>query len=201
MLTSLITCSPTSTAQEVSVLRHNLDSDTEDMGVTHGKKRDLQHSPGRNETHLNGSASVMQTHQREQHDRYSELQAPLQSEEESRNLIRPQKPLNPLTASRSHQELHKELRMTHKRRVSQEAKSELQRALEKRKWEQRMKESRDQEEAKKNTSPLHQELLKRQQRLEKLERDKGQQREGPEFLRVKERLRRTAVLDAGEKEV
>ncbi|XP_076615601.1 protein FAM107B [Chaetodon auriga] len=172
------------------------------MGVTHGKKRDLQHCPGRNETHLNGAASVMQTHQIEQHDRCSELQAPpLQSEEESGNLIRPQKPLNPLTASRSHQELHKELQMTHKRRVSQEGKSELQRALEKRKWEQRMKASRDQEEATKNRSPLHQELLKRHQRLEKLERDEGQQREGPEFLRVKERLRRTAVMDAGEKEV
>ncbi|KAM8755975.1 actin-associated protein FAM107A isoform 1-T1 [Acanthopagrus schlegelii] len=172
------------------------------MGVTHGKKRDVQHFPGRSETHLNGSASVMQTHQTEQQDRSSELQAALLlSEEESSNLIRPQKPLNPLTASRSHQELHKELRMTHKRRVSQEGKSELQRALEKRKWEQRMKESRDQEEARRSRSPLHQELVKRQQRLEKLEKDEGQQREGPEFLRVKERLRRTAVLNAGEKRV
>ncbi|KAM8755976.1 actin-associated protein FAM107A isoform 2-T3 [Acanthopagrus schlegelii] len=144
----------------------------------------------------------MQTHQTEQQDRSSELQAALLlSEEESSNLIRPQKPLNPLTASRSHQELHKELRMTHKRRVSQEGKSELQRALEKRKWEQRMKESRDQEEARRSRSPLHQELVKRQQRLEKLEKDEGQQREGPEFLRVKERLRRTAVLNAGEKRV
>ncbi|XP_036956683.1 actin-associated protein FAM107A [Acanthopagrus latus] len=144
----------------------------------------------------------MQTHQTEQQDRSSELQAALLlSEEESSNLIRPQKPLNPLTASRSHQELHKELRMTHKRRVTQEGKSELQRALEKRKWEQRMKESRDQEEARRSRSPLHQELVKRQQRLEKLEKDEGQQREGPEFLRVKERLRRTAVLNAGEKRV
>ncbi|XP_070759475.1 actin-associated protein FAM107A [Enoplosus armatus] len=170
------------------------------MGVTHGKKRDLQHFPGRSETHRN--KSVMQTHQSVQQERHSELQAPpLQSEEEGSNLIRPQKPLNPLTASKSHQELHKELRMTHKRRVSQEGKTELQRALEKRKWEQRMKASRDQEEAKKSRSPLHQELLKRHQRLEKLERDKGPQREGPEFLRVKEGLRRTAVLDSGEKEV
>lgn len=32
-----------------------------------------------------------------------------------------------------------------------------------------------------------------------LERDKGQQQEGPEVLRVKERLRRTTVLDSGEK--
>lgn len=54
------------------------------------------------------------------------------------------------------------------RRVSQEGKSELQRALEKRKWEQRMKESRDQEEARRSRSPLYQELVKRQQRLEKV---------------------------------
>ncbi|XP_038553345.1 actin-associated protein FAM107A [Micropterus salmoides] len=166
------------------------------------RQRDLQHFPSRSATHSVQSASVMQTHQIEQEDRYSELQAPpLQSEEEGSNLIRPQKPLNPLTASKSHQELHKELRMTHKRIVSQEGKTELQRALEKRKWEQRMKASRDQEEAKKNRLPLHQELLKRHQKLEMLERETGQQREGPEFLQVKERLRRTAALDAGEKEV
>ncbi|XP_044205529.1 protein FAM107B isoform X1 [Thunnus albacares] len=174
------------------------------MGVTHGKKRDLQHFPGRSETHLNRSVSVMQTHQNEQEDRSPELQAlPSQpqsedSQEESSNLIRPQKPLNPLTASKSHRELHKELRMTHKRRVCQEGKTELQLALEKRKWEQKVKASREQEE--KNRSPLHQELLKRHQRLEKLERNKGQQQDEPEFLRVKERLRRTAVLDAGEEE-
>uniref|UniRef100_A0A672I954 Actin-associated protein FAM107A n=1 Tax=Salarias fasciatus TaxID=181472 RepID=A0A672I954_SALFA len=77
------------------------------------------------------------------------------------DLIRPHRPVNPAAASRSHQELHKELQ-----RLSQEGKTELQRALEKRKWEQRMKASRDQEEAKKSTSPLHQELLKRHQRLE-----------------------------------
>ncbi len=61
-------------------------------------------------------ASVKQTQKTEQEDRHSELQAPPpQSEEESSNLIRPQKPLNPLTASRSHRELHRELRMTNKR--------------------------------------------------------------------------------------
>uniref|UniRef100_A0A3Q4BK64 Actin-associated protein FAM107A n=1 Tax=Mola mola TaxID=94237 RepID=A0A3Q4BK64_MOLML len=121
-----------------------------------------------------------------------------EQEEENANLIRPQKPINPLTASKSHKALHKELQMTHKRRVSREEKSELQRALEKRKWEQKRKASRDQEEAK-NRSPLHQELLKRHQRLEELERDGGQQQEGPEFLRVKERLRRTAVVEFGGK--
>ncbi|XP_068449825.1 protein FAM107B [Clinocottus analis] len=158
------------------------------MGVTHGKERDLQHSP---ETRLNGSASVIQTHQSVQPDPPSHQQ----SDEDSSNLIRPQKPPNPLMASRSHQELHRELRMSHKRRESKEGKAELQKVLEKRRWEQAMTASRDQEEAKKNRSPFHQELLKRHQRLEKLERDKAQQREGPEFLRVKERLRRTAVLE------
>ena len=51
--------------------------------------------------------------------------------------------------------------------MSREEKSELQKALEKRKWEQKRKASRDQEEAK-NRSPLHQELLKRHQRLEEV---------------------------------
>ncbi|XP_034550662.1 protein FAM107B [Notolabrus celidotus] len=170
------------------------------MGVSHGKKRDLQHLPRRSKTHLN--KSEMQTRKTEQQDLYSEFQAPpLQNEEESCDLIKPQKPLNPITASKNHQELHRELRLTHNRRVLQEGKSELQRALEKRKWEQRMKASRDQNEAQKSGSPLQQELLRRHQRLEKLERDKERLREGPEFLQVKERLRRTAVVDAGEKEV
>ncbi|XP_035808743.2 actin-associated protein FAM107A isoform X3 [Amphiprion ocellaris] len=172
------------------------------MGVTHGKKRDLQHFP----------ASMMKTPQPEQEDQFPELQgigpSQLHSEEEGSHLIRPHKPLNPITASKSHQELHKELQMTHKRsscvsdrRVTQEGKTELQRALEKRKWEQRMKASRDQQEANKNTSPLHQELLKRQQRLENLEREEKSKQEEPEFLQVKERLRRTTVMDAGEKQV
>uniref|UniRef100_A0A3B4V9K0 Family with sequence similarity 107 member A n=1 Tax=Seriola dumerili TaxID=41447 RepID=A0A3B4V9K0_SERDU len=141
----------------------------------------------------------MQAHQNEQEDRCPKLQAfippQLQSEEESVHLIRPRKPLSPLTASKSHQELHKELRMTHNRldRLTHR-KSELQQVLEKRKWDQKKKASRDQEEAKRNRSPFHQELLRRHHRLEK-------QREELEFLRVKERLRRTATLDAGEKEV
>ncbi|CAJ1050646.1 protein FAM107B [Xyrichtys novacula] len=170
------------------------------MGVSHGKKKDLQHSPHRSKTHL--SKSEMQTHQTEQQDLYSEFRAPLlHSEDESCDLIKPQKPHNPVTASKSHQELHRELRLTHNRRVLHEGKGELQRALEKRKWEQRMKASRDEDEAQRSSSSLQQELLRRQQRLEKQERDKEQQREGPEFLQVKEKLRRTAVLNAGQKEV
>ncbi|KAM7422710.1 hypothetical protein PAMA_010656 [Pampus argenteus] len=145
----------------------------------------------------------MQTHQNEHEDRCTELQVPPSqpqtddSEEESSNLIRPQNPLNLLTATKSHQDFHKELQMTHKR-VSQEGKTELQRALEKRKWKQILKASREQEEAKKKQSPLHLKLLKRHERLDKLERNIERQQDEPEFLRVKERLRRTAVLDAGE---
>uniref|UniRef100_A0A665UDY6 Family with sequence similarity 107 member A n=1 Tax=Echeneis naucrates TaxID=173247 RepID=A0A665UDY6_ECHNA len=142
----------------------------------------------------------MHAHQNQQEDQYLKLQAfpqQLQYEVEKVNLITPRKPLSPLIGLRSHQELHKELKMTHNRRLSQERKTELQRALEERKWGQMKKASRDQEEAKKNRSPLRQELMKRHHRLQ-LERE--EQREEPEFLRVKERLRRTAVQDAGEKE-
>uniref|UniRef100_I3J8R3 Actin-associated protein FAM107A n=1 Tax=Oreochromis niloticus TaxID=8128 RepID=I3J8R3_ORENI len=175
------------------------------MGVTHGKRRDLQHFPGRDETQFHMYASMMQTHQTELEGQFSELQAfpsQLQSEEESSNLIRPLKATSAITALESHRELHKELRMTHKRkRVSQEGKTELQRVLEKRKWEQRLKASRDQEEAKKKTSELHQELLKRQQRLENLEKDQKVKQEEPEFIQVKERLRKTAVPCARAKEV
>uniref|UniRef100_A0A3B5KG26 Actin-associated protein FAM107A n=1 Tax=Takifugu rubripes TaxID=31033 RepID=A0A3B5KG26_TAKRU len=116
------------------------------------------------------------------------------------NLIRPQKPLSPLKASKSHRELHKELRMTHTRSGRRRAreKSELQRALEKRRWEQRIKASRDQDEETKKRSPLYQELTKRHQRLEMLEGERRQQQEGPEFLRVRERLRKIPVLDLGE---
>uniref|UniRef100_A0A3Q3MUB7 Family with sequence similarity 107 member A n=1 Tax=Mastacembelus armatus TaxID=205130 RepID=A0A3Q3MUB7_9TELE len=135
---------------------------------------------------------VIQADLNEQEDRCQELQAfppQLPSEEKIGNLITPQKALNLSTASKSHRELHKKLQMTHMR------KTELQRALEKRKWEQKMKARREQEETNKNKSPLYQELLKRHEREEK-----EQQQHEPKFLRVKERLRKTAVLDGGEKE-
>ncbi|XP_061583258.1 actin-associated protein FAM107A [Cololabis saira] len=160
------------------------------MGVTHGKKRELQHCP---RAHRNQSVSMMRMHQNEQHSEFPKLQSP--SEEEKSTLIRPQKPVCPLTASRSHQELHKELWMSHRRRVAKEGKTELQRALEQRKWEQRMAARRDQEEAKWNMSPLNQELLKRQWRLENLEREEKSKQEAPEFIQVKERLRRTTGLN------
>eukprot|EP00063_Salmo_salar_P012964 XP_013987799.1 PREDICTED: protein FAM107B-like isoform X2 [Salmo salar] len=125
--------------------------------------------------------------------------------EEGRDLIiQPKKRPNLVRVSKSHQELHRELRMTHKRGPCLEVKPELQRVLEQRNWEQGMKQRREAEEKKKR-SPLQQELLKRHQRLEELERELKAQQEGlqssPEFIRVKESLRRTTILDVGEKVV
>ncbi|XP_056156694.1 actin-associated protein FAM107A [Lampris incognitus] len=124
-----------------------------------------------------------------------------QDEEENGNLIRPKKLPHPLTSSKSHQQLHKELKMTHNRGVCKEKKTELQLVLERRNCEQRLKKRRHQEETQRSRSPLQQELLKRQQRLDKLERDQRDRPEDPEFLRVKERLRRTTTLDMGGKDV
>ncbi|KAM6980719.1 actin-associated protein FAM107A [Aplochiton taeniatus] len=115
------------------------------------------------------------------------------------HLIRPRRLPHPVKASKSHQQLHRELRLTHKRGVCHEGKTELQRVLEKRNWEQGMKQRRKEEEQR-NISPLHQELLKRQRRQEEAERELAQQQEGPEFIRVRERLRRTAPFAVGEKE-
>ncbi|KAB5536876.1 hypothetical protein PHYPO_G00112350 [Pangasianodon hypophthalmus] len=91
------------------------------------------------------------------------------------DLIKPKKLINPVKASKSHQELHRELLMNHKRGV--ENKPELQR----------------------------QELLKRHKQLEELEQEQERQEEcsrsAPEFIKVKENLRRTSLMSTGEKEV
>ncbi|XP_018929207.1 protein FAM107B-like isoform X2 [Cyprinus carpio] len=117
-------------------------------------------------------------------------------------LIRPKKLHNPIKASKSHRELQRELIITHKRGAVVEEKPELQRVLEKRNRAQVLKQDRKQEEEK---SPLEQELLKRQMRLEKFEREVEEQRErtkcAPEFIRVKESLKRTAITSAVEKEL
>ncbi|XP_045080043.1 uncharacterized protein LOC121578462 [Coregonus clupeaformis] len=124
-----------------------------------------------------------------------------QEEEGSDLIIQPKKLLNPVRVSKSHQELHRELRMTHKRGPCLEGKPELQHVLEQRNWEQGVKQRREAEEEKKNRSPLQQELLKRHQRLEELERELKAQQQGlqssPEFIRVKESLRCTTILDVG----
>ncbi|KAG9277002.1 actin-associated protein FAM107A [Astyanax mexicanus] len=121
-------------------------------------------------------------------------------------LIRPKKLPNPVKASRSHRELHRELLITHKRGAVVEEKPELQRVLEQRNRALALRQEREeQEERKKQRSPLEQELLRRQQRLERLEKEMEEERErrkrAPEFIRVKESLKRTAVANAVEKEL
>ncbi|KAJ8361191.1 hypothetical protein SKAU_G00177160 [Synaphobranchus kaupii] len=120
------------------------------------------------------------------------------------DLIKPKKLLNPVKASKSHQDLHRELLMNHRRGVGVENKPELQRVLDQRKREQMIKQRKEEEEARRKISPLEQELLKRHKKLEEMERDQERQEEtgsAPEFIRVKENLKRTSVPNAGEKEV
>ncbi|KFQ38123.1 Protein FAM107A, partial [Mesitornis unicolor] len=85
------------------------------------------------------------------------------------DLIKPKKLLNPVKASKSHQELHRELLMNHKRGLGVESKPELQRVLEHRRRNQLIKQKKEEEEAKKLQSPFEKELLKRQQRLDQVE--------------------------------
>uniref|UniRef100_A0A8D0DV08 Actin-associated protein FAM107A n=1 Tax=Salvator merianae TaxID=96440 RepID=A0A8D0DV08_SALMN len=118
------------------------------------------------------------------------------------DLIKPKKLLNPVRASKSHQELHRELLMNHKRGLGVESKPELQRVLEHRRRNQLMRQRKEEEEAKKLKSPFEQELLKRQQRLDQLEREQEKQEENaPEFIKVRENLRRTATVTGAEKVV
>uniref|UniRef100_A0A8C5S3S0 Actin-associated protein FAM107A n=1 Tax=Laticauda laticaudata TaxID=8630 RepID=A0A8C5S3S0_LATLA len=113
------------------------------------------------------------------------------------DLIKPKKLLNPVRASKSHQELHRELLMNHRRGV--ESKPELQRVLEHRRRNQLLKQRKEEDEAKKFKSPFEQELLKRQQKLDELEReDEKQEENAPEFIKVKENLRRTSTLSGAE---
>ncbi|XP_064162691.1 actin-associated protein FAM107A isoform X2 [Anguilla rostrata] len=90
---------------------------------------------------------------------------------------------NPLKASRTHQELHKELLLAHRNRP------ELQLVLERRRREQT-----DRERGEQARTPLEQVLLKRQQRhQEKESQQEHTQKEEPqllEFVRVRQNLRK-----------
>uniref|UniRef100_A0A674DYL6 Si:ch211-218o21.4 n=1 Tax=Salmo trutta TaxID=8032 RepID=A0A674DYL6_SALTR len=69
---------------------------------------------------------------------------------------------NPIKASRTHQELHKELLLAHKKGKGLCSKPELQQVLERHKKEQTQKEERDQAR-----TPLEEVLLTRQQKNSK----------------------------------
>ncbi|XP_039551359.1 actin-associated protein FAM107A isoform X1 [Passer montanus] len=116
------------------------------------------------------------------------------------DLIKPKKLLNPVKASKSHQELHRELLMNHKRGLGVDSKPELQRVLEHRRRDLLIKQKKEEEEAKKLQSPFEKELLKRHQRLDQLEKEQEKQEDhAPEFIKVKENLRRTSTVTGDEK--
>ncbi|XP_072537167.1 uncharacterized protein [Salminus brasiliensis] len=96
---------------------------------------------------------------------------------------------NPVKASRSHQELHKELLLAHKKGLVVCCKPELQMVLERRKREQTQR-----EEGERDRSPLEQVLLKRQQKHQEKEKEQEEKiREEVqllEFVRVRQNLRK-----------
>ncbi|KAG8554372.1 hypothetical protein GDO81_003775 [Engystomops pustulosus] len=102
------------------------------------------------------------------------------------------KPDNPMKSSRTHQELHRELLLTHKKGLVLHSKPELLRVLEKRR-------SQEQEGQKTPTPhcPLQQELHKWQLRREEREQQTTKS-EAPvvhEFLRVRQNLRKSTTRD------
>ncbi|XP_024126494.1 protein FAM107B isoform X2 [Oryzias melastigma] len=126
--------------------------------------------------------------------------------DEDGELIKPRKLVNPVKSSRSHQELHRELLSSCKRSgASVETKPELQRVLESRKREQLIRQRKQEDEARRKVSPLEAELQKRHKKLEELERQQEQQQQenlkAPEFVKVRENLRRTSCHGKEEKEV
>ncbi|XP_071776029.1 protein FAM107B [Centroberyx gerrardi] len=95
----------------------------------------------------------------------------------------------------SHQDLHRELLLSHKRGLLLEEKPELKRVLEQR----RLELHREEELAQQRPSDLEMELRKRQQKLQEYEQEEIRRREDqqkiPEFVRVRDNLRRTQTSE------
>ncbi|KAJ1139240.1 hypothetical protein NDU88_005615 [Pleurodeles waltl] len=114
--------------------------------------------------------------------------------------IKPRKLLNPVKDSKSHRELHRELLLTHRRGLTPEHKPELQKVMETRKLSQRRKE----EEALRPKTDLEEQLRKRQQQLDQYEREQqqlasqGTSAVVPEFIQVKEGLKKVQLPGDGE---
>ncbi|KAM8830308.1 actin-associated protein FAM107A [Synchiropus picturatus] len=91
--------------------------------------------------------------------------------------------------SRTHNELHKELLLAHKRGLALSSRTELQQVLERRRRVQS-----DREEEEETRTPLEDELIRRQQKLlEKEKQDEEQVQEDVhlmEFVRVRQNLRK-----------
>ncbi|XP_024838677.1 actin-associated protein FAM107A isoform X1 [Bos taurus] len=148
---------------------------------------------------LNGSASMYSEIQRERAD-IGGLMARPEHREWNPELIKPKKLLNPVKASRNHQEMHRELLMNHRRGLGVDSKPELQRVLEHRRRNQLIKKKKEELEAKRLQCPFEQELLRRQQRLNQLEKPPEKEEDhAPEFIKVRENLRRITTLTSGER--
>lgn len=144
-------------------------------------------------------ASMYSEIQRERAD-IGGLMARPEHREWNPELIKPKKLLNPVKASRNHQEMHRELLMNHRRGLGVDSKPELQRVLEHRRRNQLIKKKKEELEAKRLQCPFEQELLRRQQRLNQLEKPPEKEEDhAPEFIKVRENLRRITTLTSGER--
>nr|XP_020824714.1 protein FAM107A isoform X2 [Phascolarctos cinereus] len=170
---------------------------------THSISGEPPHSPRRAALQIpaDSKASLYSEMQRDRTERAGGVTAHPDYKDWNTELIKPKKLTNPVKASRSHQELHRELLMNHRRGLGLDSKPELQRVLEHRRRNQLLRLKKEEEEAKKLKSPFEQELLKRQQRLEEMEKEaRKEEDQAPEFIKVKENLRRIATI-AGEEQV
>ncbi|XP_062928713.1 protein FAM107B [Mobula hypostoma] len=124
-------------------------------------------------------------------------------DEECAELIKPRKLINPVKSSKNHQELHRELVINQKRGIAPQNKPELQRVMEQRKRDQVVKQRKEAEALKK--SDLEQELIKRQQRLDQIEQErldaKERRENAPEFVKMKDNLRRTRQEESADMQV
>ncbi|XP_077433560.1 actin-associated protein FAM107A-like isoform X1 [Vanacampus margaritifer] len=185
------------------------------MGASHGKKRayDIAQQPGDANASGTRAASAygdLQPRQRRTAPAafcYAPPPPDYSTELADRrdDLIKPRKLLNPVKSSRSHQELHRELMSSCKRSGGgvESNKPELERVLESRRRDQLMRQRKQEEEARRKISPLEAELRKRHQALEEMQRQKDEREQltAPEFVKVKEKLRRTSCAGKEEKQV
>ncbi|XP_078402757.1 protein FAM107B-like isoform X1 [Cetorhinus maximus] len=112
-------------------------------------------------------------------------------------LIRPKKLNNPVKDSKSYRDLHRELVLIHKRGFVLQNKPELQQVMEQRKHDL----LREQEKAEQPKTDFEEELKKRYQKLQQYEQEQQkleEQENVPEFIKVKETLRRIKIADAAE---
>ncbi|XP_068171687.1 protein FAM107B-like isoform X2 [Antennarius striatus] len=185
------------------------------MGATNGKKKaynidhdQKQHRVKNGRPNNKASANLQQSDniQGKVPPTSSHIPPPDYVEGDDSDLIKPKQLLNPVKASKSHQELHRELMSSCRRGgAGMQTKAELHRVLETRKRDQLIKQKKQEDDAHKKVTPLEAELIKRYQRLDELERQQQKEKEdslkAPEFIKVKENLRRTSVAMRDEKEV